>query len=249
LEPVVRVQSKHSTVTALHSASGLSLADVCSVCVLVKRCVILRAGTVPGGYPMRRVLVFVCLLLCGCATDRVHSNYRGADAGDLVYSVAWREPVGFVLFFKKFGQPSYGNEFGVLAGDGAIMVDDGVLGRPMDFRGDGEGQVQIQHLEPGKYEIYTFNITKGWGLGGTQTTMPSKDFSIPFTVEAGKALYIGEFMLVHGPSDSPQFIVSDKHERDIPIAQKQDPNLRPTAISVFDVSQLRNPLLVAGERN
>lgn len=199
-------------------------------------------------------LVFVCLLLGGCAIDPIDKNYRGADSGDLVFSVDGKANAAqrFVLFYRKVGQES---GLAILP-YGKIDLDIGILSAPdYDFQGAEVGDVTVSHLQPGNYEIFKYEIHTWNGVADVMQ-FPRQDFSIPFTISSGKATYIGNFRGVPlvgknifgmQVSDSGYFVVSDKHMRDIPVALKHDPKLLPVTLSVFDVTRLRNPALVPAE--
>jgi hypothetical protein len=116
------------------------------------------------------------------------------------------------------------------------------------------GKVQIQHLRPGKYEVYSFEFT-GSSIGEWITWHPKKPFSIPFTINPGETTYIGNF--ARAPSLGTQkaselgaagfFVVSDKHQRDIEIARRKRPDLTPVTVSVTDVSEFGVPFFLASD--
>lgn len=195
---------------------------------------------------MKKLLIVACLLLSGCVADRVDSDYRGKDAGTLVFSEG---NIGSTLIstlhYRKVGQSS-GVTFG---GDGIIYNNpNSIFGYTPDFSGHETGQVTIQHLEPGDYEIYTYQID-GTGMV-TLSWFPNKTFSIPFTIKPNQTTYIGDFECVALMGRSPlglkllaggYFVVTDQHDRDIEIARKKEPGLPPVTISVTDVSKLDAP--------
>lgn len=206
----------------------------------------------------RSLLLLAFVLLAGraAASDRVHENYKGADAGVLIYAAGSIGPESnFKFFYRKVGAPSGYRGFG---GDGSIYYDTRSLfiSRPADFTGHEDGQVVTTRLEPGSYEVYTYKIVAG-AYGGEIDWGPAHgDFSIPFTIETGKATYIGDFAGIRLSGEGAfgsktveggLIIVTDKHERDIPIAQKQMPNLPPVTVSVMDVSKLGEPALLSKE--
>lgn len=206
-------------------------------------------------------VVFACVLLASqaAAGDRVHEGYKGVDGGVLIFSSgSIGEESGFKLFYRKVGAPSGYRGFG---GDGSIYYDTRSLfiSRSADFKGHEEGQVTTVRLEPGNYEVYNYQIYAAGGAGMTLTWGPSHgDFSIPFAIETGKATYIGDFAGIRltakdwlgaKVTNGGLIVVKDEQARDIPIAQKQMPDLPPVTVSVTDVSKLGEPALLAKEPN
>ncbi len=199
--------------------------------------------------PAMRILLaaMAALVLAGCA-----GGYRGADAGALIYSSGSIGPESrFQLFYRTVGKSSgYGHD--------SIDYDThSVFARPADFTGHENGQVTTVCLRPGRYEVYNYEVYVPVYDGGPLVFGPSKDFSIPFVIRPGEATYIGDFAHVSLADEvvpgivftaAGGFVVTDKHERDIPIARKQDPNLPQTVgMSVTDVSTLGVPTLLSRE--
>jgi hypothetical protein len=201
-------------------------------------------------------LACICLAGPASAGERVHEGYKGTDAGVLIFSSgSIGEESNFKLFYRKVGAPSGYRGFG---GDGSIDYDTTSLfgSSPADFKGHEEGQVKTIRLEPGSYEVYSYEIYAAGGAGSTLTWGPHKDFSIPFTIDAGKATYIGDFAGIRLTAKGffgakvtagGLIVVKDEQARDIPIAQKQVPDLPPVTVSVTDVSRLGEPTLLAKE--
>lgn len=201
-------------------------------------------------------LACACLAGPASAGERVHEGYKGPDAGVLIFSSgSIGEESNFKLFYRKIGAPSGYRGFG---GDGSIYYDTTSLftARPADFKGHEEGQVATTRLEPGNYEVYSYEIYAAGGAG-TLTWGPAHgDFSIPFTIETGKATYIGDFAGIRltgkgffgaKVTAGGLIVVKDEQARDIPVAQKQMPDLPPVTVSVTDVSKLGEPALLAKE--
>jgi hypothetical protein len=146
--------------------------------------------------------------------------------------------VGFALFYRKIGEFTGTRTFL----EPHISYSPIEIGNAPDFEGHVTGGVTVKHLEPGAYEIYAFNVT-----AGSLDWWPKEAFSIPFTITAGRATYIGEFACIPqtrkalfglAAPEIGYFVVSDQHERDIAIAQKADQQLFPVTVSVTDVSTL-----------
>ena len=190
------------------------------------------------------------------AADLVNSDYRGADAGTLIFSTGSVFPMNFTFYYRKVGQgtnpdSTYGAgriDCACVAFWRAQMSDPDYVGPPET------GKVMIHHLPPGDYEVYTFGFSGTLIVAGVSWS-PDKVFSLPFTIKPGQATYIGNF--VRGPSLGTKleptlgaagfFMISDKHERDIEIARKHDPNLPPVTVSVTDVSNLGYPMIFASD--
>lgn len=95
------------------------------------------------------------------------------------------------------------------------------------------GVVKVLDLAPGEWEIDGFTIVEH----GSEIT-PSQKFAVPFTVKAGETIYIGDYRVHVGyPSDDPDaasvfFSVSDQSARDIPIAQKDDDDVKNVEVAI-----------------
>ena len=125
----------------------------------------------------------------------------------------------------------------------------------LDFEGHETGLVWVEQLPPGDYEFYNFRIPYNVGIVEKRLHL-RQPFSIPFTIKAGQSTYVGDFSCtrvegknVFGATETAgaYLVVSDKHERDIPVAQKLEPGLPPVTISVTDVSKLGEPYLLSKE--
>ena len=168
-------------------------------------------------------LVALCLALCGCANERLRSDYTGPDAGTLVFSA---ESIGhsaaFDFWYKRVGQPAHPS---VVGGDGQIENNPGsILNPPLDFTGDESGWVTMQRLKPGEYEVYTYRVYAPGGYQALAVYEPDKDFSYRFTIVAGQTTYIGSFVaLLSGKG--PVTSVLNRFERDIVIAHQKHPDL------------------------
>lgn len=118
-----------------------------------------------------------------------------------------------------------------------------------------EGFVTILRLPPGKYEIYNFEVSIASPLGSTRFSS-REDFSIPFEVQSGRAVYIGSYdsTPTYGKSifgvdvvAGTYWILSDRHERDLAVAKAREPALGQMAIdlAVPDPRRLNIPLIAA----
>ena len=94
---------------------------------------------------------------------------------------------------------------------------------------DKTGVVKVEELAPGDYELFTFSVVSG-GYPGERRYAPPQDFKIPFSIRAGEATYLGEYMVVSAARNrilgitihgDPYFVISDQHERDVTLAKKR----------------------------
>jgi len=105
-------------------------------------------------------------------------------------------------------------------------------------------------LPPGDYEIYNFHIFHD--AGTVQRSFGSKqDFSIPFTIRRGGGTYIGEFLAVGSQGQNifgmplpagGYCVVSNRGDRDIPIAKRKEPALRDVVSAVAGLRSVGNPI-------
>ena len=101
---------------------------------------------------------------------------------------------------------------------------------PYDYEvPDGVGYVQATVVPAGDYEVWH----RGFYCG--TTAYYAHDFRVPFTVEAGKANYIGEVRYLHqfdrSPLGNARFagalvMVGDEFERDMPLLLEHYPFLK-----------------------
>ena len=188
---------------------------------------------------MKRLLVALCLLLCGCSGVPVDTNYRGADGGVLVFSAGYiGQPFNMDFLYKKVGTPSARGE-GV---HGRIHYNASLLARtPNDYEGKESGAVRVVHLAPGEYEVYTWEIST-YGPIVDSDYWPKREFSWRFTIKPGETTYIGTYE-VCPPAGTVfdyafKFLVADRRERDLAIARKKEPGLPPVSFAVPDVSNI-----------
>ncbi|TWC41295.1 hypothetical protein FBY03_10240 [Pseudomonas sp. SJZ079] len=130
-------------------------------------------------------LIVAALLLCGCATPNIGSNYRldeTSGRGLVIGSVTYQ---GRLSEYKMFYRPMpTGKAAFFKAGQGQVP--------PFphnDFATAGAtGELFSAELPAGRYEFF------GWGIhsggAGTQSTEP---FSIEFVVTPGRPIYLGNF--------------------------------------------------------
>jgi hypothetical protein len=199
---------------------------------------------------MRSFLVLIAAVcLAGCGS--VDPAYTGKDAGTLVFGVGFETNnpyLDFQLQYREL-QPS-----SPLAGTIRAKRSSLDASPPEEFgRSDPErGQVVIQHLKPGRYEIYGYRMS--WPCRGFDVNIcvesnelhasgetGTVSFSLPFTIEPGKTVYIGDYRISSFTdilwAPNPVIYVTDKSARDLEIARKRDRTLGEIRVAVPDAGQ------------
>jgi hypothetical protein len=174
-------------------------------------------------------------------------DYRGPDAGVLIYSSGSIElPMNVTFHFKRVALPD-----GQKASDWQGSIGCRCVGfvraqiSDADYTGHETGKVVARNLPPGRYEIYNFLIS-GYNGVSTVNTTSRKKFAIPFEIKAGEATYIGNFARANvatGKGPISYYVITDKSERDLPIAKARRADLPPIRNEVFDVTKLEHPAL------
>ncbi|MFN0098686.1 MAG: hypothetical protein ACKVS7_08440 [Gemmatimonadaceae bacterium] len=179
-------------------------------------------------------------------------QYSQPDAGHLIYAV------GTIRIGMRFSFPYHRTH----TPDGAPVDDWNGSIRPSvggaltlkvknpDFQGFETGHVVIRRLPPGRYAVTDFEFA---GAGaGTQTEWKSSvPFALEFTIEAGKATYIGSFMRSPTPNEQLRaelgyagyFLIADRSERDLPIAAARLPQGIEITRQVTDVEKFGSNVL------
>lgn len=124
-----------------------------------------------------------------------------------------------------------------------------------DFTGRETGQIVVRRLPPGDYLIETFVFYGSSPLGASYDWSAAKPFAIRFTIEPGKATYIGSFMRAPslGTSLEPKlgavgfFVVADRSERDLPLIKTRLPMALEILSQVTDVDPIGNALMRSRE--
>lgn len=203
--------------------------------------------------PLREtILVILFVILPLGSTARAETP--PADRGTLIYSVGTIEiPMNFSFSYRRIALNS-----GEAVRDSGGTIGCGCVGifrarrSDVDYEGRERGKVYILSLPPGEYEIFDF------GFGGTIGTLAiasssARRFSLRFRIGSGEATYIGNF--ARAPSmgtplrarfgAAGYFVISNKSERDIPIARRREPALSEVRIEVPDASATGQPMLFA----
>lgn len=174
------------------------------------------------------------------------AEYRGADAGCLIYSVGTRS-IGMRFKFRYArADGASPNGGGRWAGTIEPRVGGAILLkiRNPDFTGEESGHVIVRCLPPGRYAVGGFEFSGSIpGVGSTQWS-PARPIVMPFTIRSGEATYIGTF--IRAPSlgtplqpvlgAAGYFLVADRRKRDLPIARARLPSGMAVTNEVTDVS-------------
>lgn len=178
-------------------------------------------------------------------------DYTGSDGGYVVYSVG---SIKIGLHFN-FAYHRVSLLDGTAANDWKSKIEPSVGGafvmkvKHPDFTGDESGHVIARRLPPGQYVVDGFFFS-GWSPGMSYEWRSKVPFSLPFTIRANQATYIGSFMRApSGVSRDPQlrgasyFVIANRSGRDLPIARAKFPNLPPIEVQVTDVDQFGSAVL------
>ena len=100
-------------------------------------------------------------------------------------------------------------------------------------------------LPAGEYEFFNFSIVLG-SPGGYSAWNAEDDFSIPFSVYAGRATYLGEIRLIPLRAKNifgitiaggGTFEIVNNADRDVPIFQQEFSGIDPSLIDVRPLRQ------------
>lgn len=195
--------------------------------------------------PARFAIFLVGLVLSGCATKSVDTSFAftpETETGLIVGSASsdkkdtsWYD--GLVKFYyiktSEVGQLASKNAGYVYALPPTLPL--GTPG-PSEFS-DSDGSVFAIALAPGDYILSRWEIE----VGAYAIIYPVEPVPLPFTVEKGKATYIGNLHMffrtgrniIGLPSiDDGRPVISDRSERDIPMLLKRYPNLKREEIGI-----------------
>ncbi|MCG8428653.1 MAG: hypothetical protein MI754_14965 [Chromatiales bacterium] len=200
--------------------------------------------------------MFIVLLLAGCAsTPPIPPNYSGSDAGKIVVGIgaaAGTNYSSYSFLFRRVDQrslPKDQQQVGRLM----FLQNNIFSSNEPDYDTSSEqGEVLVQSIPAAKYEIFNFDI---YDNGYVERNFSSRvDFSIPFTVEAGKITYLGNYQAnkLMGKNyfglpipAGALFVVSDRAQNDLEIAyrKKEIPEIGANN-STPTVDSIGNPLFI-----
>jgi len=126
----------------------------------------------------------------------------------------------------------------------------------MDYKeADREGTVFSLVLEPGEYEIV--NVSFFYNNGYVEKSYSAKeDFSVPFSIEAGRVYYMGEFLAfgkygknIFGITIAAggYFVHYTNYERDLPLLLTKYPELQDREIVQLDLEVNVPPLIYSSK--
>jgi hypothetical protein len=205
---------------------------------------------------MRRVLQSVALmLLAGCAGTE---HFGASVSQDLAAEST--SSAGLLLGSLGFGAPNYYTDLEFhfrrksdrKSGSIRIPPRTAALTGKTEIKGEGGRAVQVfaVPLPPGDYEFFTY---LGYAPGGGDTNhgRPRIDFSIPFTIAAGRTTYLGEYIVESRPQmrstgrlvPEARIVVADRLERDFAAARDagRPVGTATAAKAVPDVKRLNLP--------
>ena len=132
---------------------------------------------------------------------------------------------------------------------GWFTLNSGMLGdKTTSFSvpgGTGTGVVKSYTLPAGAYAFTNFSLVLG-SVGGYSSWSAEEDFSIPFTVVAGRAAYLGEIRLIPLRAKNVfgikipaggTFEIVDNAGQDVALFRQQFPRIDP---SLIDIRPLRS---------
>jgi hypothetical protein len=199
---------------------------------------------------------------CASARDQVPVDYSGSDVGWLVVTLRTTSDSRLASIATDIRGKDAARQANVFYTGGAARQ----YRTPRDFDTKEEhGAVFVRPLSAGDYELH--NLRAAGSVGTIGVVVRSKtDFSIPFSIQAGKASYVGSFK-AH-PTGSARikggladlfagaifagafFVVSDDSEQDIPSAKSKLPGLETIEHAVPTVDRIclefSSPPLLSG---
>jgi hypothetical protein len=126
---------------------------------------------------------------------------------------------------------------------------------PPNYRDDRiDATIFAIRLPAGRYEIYNYTLFQRGPFGGT-TYSARQDFSLAFSVEPGRATYVGEYFVRPdtgrtgfgvATTQGAIFAVGEQRARDLNFARQQWPDFDFSTVigAVPDPDALRHPLFV-----
>lgn len=201
----------------------------------------------------------VLLSACASAPPPIPTNYAGPDAGQVLVGIGAAKGTNYSSYSFYFRRADAAPQADVKQASGRfIYLQSNIFSsQKRDYDSAQEnGVVLLSSLPPGKYEIHNFNIHLN--AGTTQLNFGSKsDFSIPFEVQAGKAVYLGNYqanaiqgknMLGLSAPAGAVFVVESRLDRDIALARARSgqPSVAPQVLDATpSASSINNPFFAA----
>lgn len=177
-------------------------------------------------------LAIVSLTLSGKDLGRVESfEYRVREAPTIsAYENVKRRP-----YFQSARQHARWlqdkDAQGPAAGLTRLIVKDPALAEPLDIVESGKtiGRLAALRLPAGDYELYDWKLVVPNVYGGNEFT-PRRAIGYRFTVEAGRAIYLGNVDLRMTEQDTYGITVENKAKRDLALLTKKVPSIGVEAV-------------------
>jgi hypothetical protein len=207
---------------------------------------------------IRSLLVALLALIATPAlAAKAPAQYAGEDGGYVAYAV------GTITLGMHFDFP-YGRVAlpdGTAVNDWRGMIEPKLGGaiylkiKNPDFEGRETGQIVVRRLPPGDYLIDNFAFYGSSPTGATYDWSSAKPFAIRFTIQPGKATYIGSFMRAPSLGTTLQptlgaagfFVVADRSARDLPLIGAKLPAGCEVVTQVTDVAAFGSAALRSAE--
>lgn len=130
--------------------------------------------------------IFFSILLSGCQTIGMSTNYKGDDAGYLVLGIG-ATPKSPLMSYGLIIKNTTGGR------TARMFMQHGFVWDTPEYNNEfGAGIVEVLSLQPGRYELCNFSVNSIAG-GGSKEQFSREDFSVPFEVKAGETVYLGNF--------------------------------------------------------
>lgn len=174
------------------------------------------------------IAVTLTAALSACAAQSITQDYtltaearEGVVTGSVSYSGRYS---GYYVHYRQLpggvrGEFSFGSSV-------AVVPDKG------DFSEPGlRGSVFAKALPPGEYEVYRWSVGSGYA-----TVASTEPFSIRFTVEPGKLVYLGNFHFIKTSSlgltvTGAKLSYKEEIASDLPIFKRKFPALADTPVA------------------
>ena len=187
------------------------------------------------------VVLSIAIMTGGCGTyinaetagDIIMGNLD-ADEGIVFASLVEEDgPVSYRIVRFRFRNTETGRT-------GALSIAPALPGSATKTIGsDGRGNIEAVTLPAGKYEFYNFVL-----VAGRSRWTADRDFSIPFRVFPGRAVYLGEIRLYPSvaratlglsKANGGHFVISSQRERDIRLFRLRYPNMNRSDIVAIKI--------------
>jgi hypothetical protein len=193
--------------------------------------------------------VLVAVALSGRSKRELSLSYKSPDAGYLIASIGAEKTTHvYTTYFVDVRKTDRSKDDQLTYNRDIASIDSTVLAYDDS---DETGEVNVVSLPPGNYEINCAGFYQNMGMSES-TWACEKDFSVPFTIETGKATYIGNFqgITVRGKNifgirveAGGYYVVRNKAERDLPLAKRMGAPYQDVRVAVPDPHQAHSALL------